>query len=98
MIVSFGDRATEDLFHNRPTRRLQRFPSEILRGALQKLDMLNTSRDLRDLRSPPGNRLELLKGDLQGFHSVRLNDRWRLIFRWRGADAHDVRIVDYHRG
>ena len=98
MIVSFGDKATEDLFHNRKTRRVRHYPPEILRPALQQLDMLNSSRELRDLRSPPGNRLELLKGDLKGFHSVRINNRWRLIFVWKAAGAHDVRIVDYHRG
>ncbi len=98
MIVSFGDKATEDLFHNRKTRRVRQYPPEILRRALQQLDMLNSSRELNDLRSPPGNRLELLKGDLQGFYSVRINNRWRLIFAWEAADAHDVRIIDYHRG
>ena len=98
MIVSFGDKATEDLFHNRQTQRIRRYPSEILRPALQKLDMLNSSRDLKDLQSPPGNRLELLKGDLKGYYSVRINERWRLVFQWQGAEAHEVRIVDYHRG
>lgn len=98
MIVSFGDKATEDLFHARESKRVRRYPPEILRPALQQLDMLNAARDLRDLRSPPGNRLESLKGDLRGFHSVRINDRWRLIFRWQAADVHEVRIVDYHRG
>ncbi len=98
MIVSFGDKATADLFHDRQTGRVRRYPPEILRAALQKLDMLNSSRDVKDLRSPPGNRLELLKGDLKGYHSVRINERWRLVFRWEGADAHQVRIVDYHRG
>lgn len=71
---------------------------EILRRAQQQLDMLNSARELRDLRSPPGNRLELLRGDLEGFYSVRINNPWRLIFAWEAADAHDVRIVDYHRG
>jgi proteic killer suppression protein len=98
VIVSFGDKATEDLFHNRQTQRIRRYPTEILRPALQKLDMLNSSRDVRDLLSPPGNRLELLKGNLQGYYSVRINERWRLIFQWQGADAHEVRIVDYRRG
>lgn len=98
MIVSFGDKATEDLFHNRQTRRVRRYPPEMIRSALQQLDMLNSSRDLRDLRSPPGNRLELLKGNLKGFHSVRINNRWRLIFQWEETDAREVRIVDYHRG
>ena len=68
------------------------------RCALQKLDMLNSSRDVQDLRSPPGNRLELLRGDLKGYYSVRINERWRLVFQWQGADAHEVRIMDYHRG
>lgn len=98
MIVSFGDKATEDLFHNRRTQRIRRYPAAILRPALQKLDMLNSSRALKDLHSPPGNHLELLKGDLKGHYSVRINERWRLVFQWHGAEAHEVRIVDYHRG
>lgn len=98
MIVSFGDRATEDLFHDRHSSRVRRYPTEILRPALQQLDMLNAARDLRDLRSPPGNRLEALRGDLAGFHSIRINRQWRMIFRWEAADATDVQIVDYHRG
>lgn len=98
MIVSFGDKATEDLYHNRQTSRVRRYPADMLRPALQQLDMLNSSHELRDLRSPPGNRLELLKGDLRGYYSIGVNERWRLVFQWRGADAHDVRIVDYHRG
>lgn len=97
MIVSFGDKATEDLFHNRQTRRVRRYPAEIVRRALQQ-DMLNAARDLRDLRASPGNRLELLKRELKGFYSVRINDRWRLVFRWRPAEVHEVRRVDYHRG
>lgn len=98
MIVSFGDKATEDLFHNRNTGRTRRYPPEILQSALQQLDVLNAARELRDLRSPPGNRLERLKGDLKGFHSIRINRRWRIIFRWAAAEVHEVRIVDYHRG
>jgi len=98
VIVSFGDKATEDLFHNRQTRRVRRYPADILRRALQALDMLNAARDLRDLQASPGNRLELLKRELKGFYSVRITDRWRVVFRWRPAEAHEVRIVDYHRG
>ena len=98
MIVSFGDKATEDLFHARQTARVRRYPPEILRSAVQQLDMLNAARDLRDLRSPPGNRLEILRGDLKGFYSIRINERWRLVFRWEAAEVHEVRIVDYHRG
>lgn len=98
MIVSFGDRATEDLFHGRQTSRVRRYPPDILRSALQQLDMLNAARELKDLRSPPGNRLEVLRGDLAGFHSVRLSRQWRIIFRWEAAEAREVRVLDYHRG
>jgi proteic killer suppression protein len=98
VIVSFGDKATEDLFHNRQTNRVRRYPPEILRPALQRLDMLNAARALKDLQSPPGNRLEALKGDLAGFHSIRINRQWRIIFHWEAAEARQVRIVDYHRG
>jgi proteic killer suppression protein len=97
MIVSFGDRATEDLYHNRPTSRARRIPRDIVDLALVKLDMLNGASGVLDLRSPPGNRLELLKGDLKGFHSIRVNDQWRLVFRWEESNAHDVQLADYHR-
>jgi proteic killer suppression protein len=96
MIVSFGDRATEHLYHNRPTSRARRFPRDLVGLALVKLDMLNGSAAVLDLRSPPGNRLEALKGDLKGFHSIRVNDQWRLVFRWEGNNALDVRLMDYH--
>lgn len=94
MIASFGDRDTEDLYHG--TRRPGRFPPTIVRSALRKLDMLDAAHTLNDLRSPPGNRLEALKGDLAGFHSVRVNDQWRIIFRWRGSHAFEVSLTDYH--
>ena len=97
MIVSFGERATEDLYHNRPTSRGRRFPQDMVDLALVKLDVLNGAAAALDLQSPPGNRLEALKGDLRGFHSIRVNDRWRLVFRWEGNNAYDVRLVDYHR-
>ena len=60
--------------------------------------MLNAAHDLRDLRSPPGNRLEALRGDLAGYHSIRINEQWRVVFHWRGSDAEEVTVVDYHRG
>ena len=97
MIVSFGDRATEDLYHNRPTSRARRFPQDVFNLALVKLDMCNGSAAVLDLRSPPCNRLEALKGDLKGFHSIRVNDQWRLVFRWEGGNALDVRLMDYHK-
>jgi len=96
MIVSFGDAATEDLYHGRPTAAARRVPSTIIGAALRKLDMLNAAKNLQDLRSPPGNRLERLVGNLEGFHSIRINDQWRVVFCWEGSDAHDVRIADYH--
>ena len=96
MIASFGNAATADFYHGRPTAAARRIPSTIARSALHKLDMLNAAKNLQDLRSPPGNRLERLVGELAGFHSIRVNDQWRVVFRWEGSDAHDVRIADYH--
>jgi toxin HigB-1 len=96
MIVSFGDRATEDLYHNRPTSRARRFPHDIITPTLVKLDMLNAASTVLDLRSPPGNRLESLKGGLEGFYSIRVNDQWRVVFRWESNNAYDVRLMDYH--
>ncbi len=93
MIKSFRDRDTERLFARHPTRR---FGGDVQRVALRKLRMLDAAERLDDLRVPPGNRLERLRGDRQGQHSIRINDQWRICFRWRGGDAHDVEIVDYH--
>ena len=96
MIVSFGDRATEDLFHGRPTTRARGLPRDVMKVALRKLDMINTAAALLDLRAPPANRLEALKGDLKGLHSIRVNQQWRLVFRWAGNHAHEVLLTDYH--
>jgi toxin HigB-1 len=96
MIVSFGDRATEDLFHGVRSNQVRRFPVNIVEAALVKLDVLNAAHVLEDLRSPPGNRLEALRGDLRGFYSIRINNQWRIIFRWHASEAREVRIVDYH--
>ena len=82
MIVSFGDKATSDLFHGISSRRVRKFPNQIHELALYKLDVLNAAQSLDDLRSPPGNRLEPLKGDFKGFHSIRINSQWRIVFRW----------------
>lgn len=92
MIRSFGDRQTEALFADRFVSRFQ----GVARRAKRKLEALNAASRLEDLRVPPSNRLESLKGALQGFHSIRVNDQWRVIFKWRAGDAHEVRIVDYH--
>ena len=91
MIRSFADRDTERLFSDNAVRRF----SAIERVARRKLLVLDAVTRLDDLRVPPGNRLEALRGDRAGQHSIRINDQWRICFRWDG-DAHDVEIVDYH--
>lgn len=96
MILSFGDTATEDFYHGRQTARARKFPPDIRATALRKLDMINAANDLDDLRTPPGNRLEALRGNLQGFYSIRVNNQWRIIFRWVDPGAHDVSLTDYH--
>ena len=92
MIVSFACRDTEALFNG---KRVRRFLA-IERQAQRKLGMLNAAESLDDLRVPPGNRLEPLKGDLAGRHSIRINNQWRLVFQWKEGRAEEVQIVDYH--
>jgi proteic killer suppression protein len=96
MIISFGDRPTEDLYHGRQTKRVRRFPADSRQPALRKLDMLNAAHRLDDLAGLPGNRLESLRGDLKGYHSIRVNEQWRIIFRWVDGGAHAVSLTDYH--
>ena len=93
MIRSFACPETERLFADEPSRRL---PTRIQRVARRKLLLLHQARRLDELRAPPGNRLEALKGDRAGQHSIRINGQWRICFRWDGADAEAVEIVDYH--
>ena len=93
MIRSFRDRDTARLFDRQAIRRLG---ADVQRVALRKLRQLDAAVQLEDLRVPPGNRLEKLRGDRAGQHSIRINDQWRLCFRWLGNDAYDVEIVDYH--
>lgn len=96
MIESFGDKATEDLFHGRNTKRTRAFPAELLATALRKLDMINAAQKVEDLKAPPANRLEALKGNLKGFYSIRINDQFRIVFRWSDGKASEVSVVDYH--
>lgn len=96
MIASFGDRATEAKFNGRGDKAVRRIPTDLRRVAIRKLDLLNAASELRDLRAPPGNRLEALKGVLKGKHSIRLNQQWRVVFRWERGDAYEVSIIDYH--
>lgn len=93
MIRSFGTRDTDRLFHREPVRR---WGPDVQHAALRKLRMLDAATTLEDLRVPPANRLEKLKGRRAGQWSIRGNDQWRLCFRWRDGDAHDVELVDYH--
>ena len=93
MIRSFACRETERLFNAQASRRL---PPQIHRACRRKLLLLHQARRLDDLRVPYGNHLEALKGDRKGQHSIRINDQWRICFRWEDQDAFDVEIVDYH--
>ena len=95
MILSFGDRTTEDLFNGIGSKRTRAFQA-ILKIVRRKLDMVNAASRLDDLMSPPNNRLELLKGDLKGLYSIRVNDQYRITFKWQNGNAHEVRIRDYH--
>lgn len=92
MIRSFKNKDTEALFHDIPALRFQ----AIERPARRRLLYLHRARLLEDLKAPPGNQLEALKGDRKGQHSIRINDRWRICFTWKSGDAHGVEIVDYH--
>jgi len=93
MIRSFGDKETEKIWEGIVSRKL---PFDIQNVARRKLRMINSSQDINDLRIPPANRLEKLQGNLSSFHSIRINNQWRIIFEWKNDDAYEVKIVDYH--
>jgi proteic killer suppression protein len=93
MIKSFRDKEIALIFRR---EYLKKFPSQIQRTAFRKLDMLDWAATLDDLRVPPGNRLEALKGNRKGQHSIRINNQWRICFSWQDEDAHNVEITDYH--
>ena len=92
MIQSFADKDTATLFHSEKSQRF----GAVARVALRKLVQMNHAQTLGDLAVPPGNQLEALRGDLMGFHAIRINDQWRIVFRWTGNGPEQVRIVDYH--
>jgi toxin HigB-1 len=96
VIESFGDKMTEDFYRGVSSAAARRVPASIRKAALIRLDAVEFAVTLDDLRIPPGNRLEALKGDLAGYHSIRINDQWRIVFRWEDDRAHGVRITDYH--
>ena len=97
MIASFGNQLAEDFFGDRKTAATKRFSSELRRVVRGKLLYLHDSETLIDLKVPPGNRLEAFKGDRKGHFSTRINDQWRLVFRWADGNAHDVKILDHHK-
>ena len=93
MIINFGNKETEKIWNGAVSKKL---PREIQEVARRKLRMINNSVDIADLRVPPANRLEKLKGDLSEFYSIRINNQWRIIFKWENGNAFEVEILDYH--
>jgi proteic killer suppression protein len=96
VIETFGNALAEDLFDDKKTKATRAFPPELRRAARRKLLYLHDAAELEDLAVPPGNRLERLKGRWKGLYSIRINDQWRVVFGWRGGNAFEVQIVDYH--
>lgn len=97
MIRGFGNQLAEDLYYDRKTKATRSFPPELRRIARRKILFLHDAAELRDLRIPPGNKLEALRSNRKGSHSIRINDQWRVVFVWKGSDAYEVEVVDYHR-
>lgn len=93
MIVSFGDKTTQKIWEG---EWVKGFSTDIQETARRKLRMLNNSFDIKDLMIPPSNRLEKLKGGLKDFYSIRVNDQWRIIFKWNNGNAFNVELIDYH--
>jgi proteic killer suppression protein len=96
VIRSFGDAATEDIFHGSNSKAARRIPKDVWSVVRRKLDLLNVATSVNALRVPPGNRLEALQGDRAGSFSIRVNDQYRITFRFEGEHAHDVGGEDYH--
>jgi proteic killer suppression protein len=96
MIINFADKGTEDLYNGFDTKATRSIPQTIWKAARLRLDALDGAKQLQDLKFPPGNRLESLKGTLSGYYSIRINNQYRIIFRWIDGNIHDVEITDYH--
>lgn len=96
MIVSFGNKLASDLFVGISTKESRKFPSELHKTAIRKLAQIQAAYLIEDLKFPPGNRLEKLKGDLKDHFSIRINDQWRIVFRFNKGNAYEVKIEDYH--
>jgi proteic killer suppression protein len=95
MIISFKGELADDVFYDRYNKNTRKFPIELRKVAQRKLQYLNSAYRLLDLQSPPGNRLEKLKGSFKDYYSIRINDQWRIVFKWE-CGAYDVQIIDYH--
>ena len=93
MIISFGNKESEKVWAG---ERVKKLPNEVQQIGRRKLRMLNNSQNIMDLTTPPSNKLEKLKGNLKDFYSIRINDQWRIIFKWNTGNASDVEIIDYH--
>ena len=95
MIINFANKLADDLFEDRSSKAVRAFPSELRRATRRKLQYVHEAAELNDLKVPPGNRLEALKGDRAGYYSIRINNQWRIIFRWKQGNAKDVSVEDY---
>lgn len=96
MIVSFGNRLARDLVELQKSKELRFFPNQLRESARKKLAMVHAAKQLTDLRVPPGNRLEALVGNRKGHHSIRINDQWRIVFKFENGNAYEVSVEDYH--
>ena len=94
MVISFGLKDTENIWQG---DRVKKIPMEIQKIGRRKLRMLNNSQNIADMRIPPSNRLERLKGKVKDYYSIRINDQWRIVFKWQNDHAHEVEIIDYHK-
>jgi proteic killer suppression protein len=96
MIIGFGNKLAKDLVEGHRTKEVRAFPNELYRNARKNLAMVHAARDINDLKVPPGNRLERLKGNMKEFYSIRINDQWRIVFKFNSGNAYEVRVEDYH--
>lgn len=96
MMISFGDKLTDDIFNGNSTSKTRKFDTNLVKRTIRKLDMIEFATSLNDLRIPPSNFLEKLEGNLKDSYSIRINDQYRIIFKWIDGNAHEVQIIDYH--
>lgn len=96
MIVSFGNKLASDLYGGTSSKETRKFPNELHKTAIRKLAQIQAAHVVEDLKFPPGNRFEKLKGDLKDYCSIRINDQWRIVFRFNKGNAYEVKVEDYH--